>query len=68
MAAEMPVIGHCLGEQLMARAEPGFLRLQRECGTVQSGAEMLAQAVAALPAQRALAASLYRRWRDDVRR
>jgi GMP synthase-like glutamine amidotransferase len=45
-----------------ASVDPTFLRWQREYGSVQSGAAMLAQARDALPAQQRLADRLYRRW------
>ena len=45
-----------------ASVAPSFLRMQRELGTVQSGASMRVQAAAALPAQHRLADRLYRRW------
>jgi len=45
-----------------ASQEAGFLRLQRQQSTVQSGAAMRAQAALALPAQQRLADRVYRRW------
>ena len=45
-----------------ASTDPTFLRLQRECATVQSGAAMRDRARTALPAQQRLAEALYRRW------
>lgn len=50
-----------------ASQDPVFLRWQREYASVQSGAQMLAQAEAALPAQQRLADRLYRRWLAGVR-
>jgi GMP synthase (glutamine-hydrolysing) len=47
-----------------ASIDPGFLRLQRECATVQSGAVMREQAGSSLPAQQRMADALYRRWLD----
>ncbi len=45
-----------------ASRDPHFLRLQRECPTVQSGEAMRAQGAAALRAQQVLADRLYARW------
>ncbi len=45
-----------------ASQDATFLRLQRECGTVQSGPAMRAHAELALPAQQHLADRIYRRW------
>jgi GMP synthase (glutamine-hydrolysing) len=45
-----------------ASLDPEFLRLQRVCPTVQSGARMREQAAFALAAQQQFAATLYRRW------
>ncbi len=45
-----------------ASRDPDFLRLQRECPTVQSGECMRKEGVAALRAQQALADRLYARW------
>jgi GMP synthase-like glutamine amidotransferase len=45
-----------------ASEDPRYLRLQRECATVQAAAAMRLQAVIALPEQQRLADRLYRRW------
>ena len=50
-----------------ASRDPKFLRQQREHATVQSGAEMLAQAEQALPEQQRMADRIYRRWLAGVR-
>ena len=48
-----------------ASVDPGFMRSQREHpATVQTGAAMRAQAIAALPAQQRLADRIYRHWLD----
>lgn len=51
-----------------ASQDATFLRLQRECATVQSGPAMRAQAASALPAQQRMADRIYRRWLSNSRR
>lgn len=51
-----------------ASQDATFLRLQRECATVQSGPAMRAQAEWALPAQQRMADRIYRRWLHTARR
>ncbi|CAN5406400.1 hypothetical protein BH11PSE9_BH11PSE9_11080 [soil metagenome] len=51
-----------------ASQDATFLRLQRECATVQCGAAMREQAESALPAQQRMANRIYRRWLGNARR